>query len=262
MLIDVQSLKPEIEIPIDMVGITDVKVPCILKFAEPSTSVATVSALVSLSENYKGTHMSRISEEILSSPLEISISSFLEKAKHLKDKLASDLAMIKAICEVFVRKSSPATKRNGFYPVNYELGVLIDENLRKIWQTVTMEIMTLCPCSKEISKYNAHNQRARVIVRVYSDMDLFHSIVKIVDEAASSPLFPILKRPDEKVVTESSYEKPNFVEDIARLIASKLENLNVKFTVEVKSFESIHPYNAFCKIIRDCKNTNGLSSST
>ena len=184
----------------------------------------------------------------------LTLRSLKKIASEAKKKLKAENAHLEVAFTYLVEKKSPISKKYSF--VDYECKIISKVNCGDYEQRliVKVPVLLLCPCSKAISKYNAHNQRA--IVTVDTDLiDKFwiEDLIRLVEKEGSCELYPVLKRPDEKYVTEKSYENPKFVEDIVRDIALKLKNVaSVRaFTVECESYESIHNHNAFAKLASD-----------
>jgi len=216
---------------------------------------------VDLFSETRGTHMSRfaeIAEEISNSELnEELIPTILKK---IKERLETSLAKTELSFMLFLKKNSPVSKKEGSMNYNCKIvGELGEDN--ELWNYFEVEvpIATLCPCSKEISDFGAHNQRADVMLRVKSNKYIpLKEMIRAIEERSSGDLFSILKRVDEKFMTEKMYENPKFVEDVVRDIAlwAKADSRITDFIVKCKSFESIHNHNAYAIIINDEKNAN------
>jgi GTP cyclohydrolase I len=248
MLKDVQGQEDQRHIPLKHVGIKGLRWPVLLKDPHKGVqpSVAVVSLAVNLPHEQRGTHMSRFVESLKSmGPIH---PHDLEKVlDELKEKLEARKAMIDLEFPYFIEKKAPVTGNTGYLDVSCHYHAEKEETFQ-LDVGVDVPIHTLCPCSKEISKYGAHNQRAfaRMIIRSHKTVWI-EEMVAIAEASASSPIYSLLKRPDEKFVTEEAYENPRFVEDAAREIALRLnEDSRIDwYRVTVESEESIHNHNAF-----------------
>lgn len=260
-MLDVQNIKGDYKYKIDKVGITNVLYPIILK-NKKGMSVSTVGNLsmsVSLEQNLKGTNMSR---------LPILLSEFGENAWVLED-IKEDvkmlmLAMVKKMeskdgylemeFEFFLKKKAPVSHFKGIMPYKCKInGSLHLEPSIEYDYIISVEVpvTTLCPCSKAISEYSAHNQRGYVQVSIRdNDLIYIEDIIEMVESCASCEIYPILKRADEKYVTEKAYENPRFVEDMVRRVAEKLQQDNRVswFSISSRHQESIHTHDAFASI--------------
>jgi len=251
---DIQNLKDTRNVDIQKVGIKHIDLPLIIQRKNQSNQVVSAKARVnvSLPKDYKGTHMSRfvevLEEERKKNLLGVDIKKLLLK---LRKKLESKSAYAKFDFKYFIEKKAPKSRLKSLmcYDCYFE-GVLNGDNY-KFYLGAKIPVTTLCPCSKEISKYGAHNQRAIVKIKVSYD-ELNHiwleDIIKTVETSASSELYSLLKREDEKFVTETAYENPRFVEDLLREIVLKFEKNKIikEFEVEIEAMESIHNHNAWC----------------
>jgi GTP cyclohydrolase I len=248
MLKDVQGQEDLRHIPLKHVGIKDLRWPIILKDPQNGVqhSVAVVSLAVNLPHEQRGTHMSRFVES-LNSLGPISPHDLEQVLDLLKEHLSAKKAMIDLEFPYFIKKQAPVSGKCGYLDISCHYHAEKEDRFQ-LDVGVDVPIHTLCPCSKEISKYGAHNQRAyaRIVIRSLKTVWI-EELVKIAEEAASSPIYSLLKRPDEKFVTEKAYENPRFVEDAAREIALRLnEDKRIQwYRVSVESQESIHNHNAF-----------------
>lgn len=247
---DVQSSIDTRNIFIDNVGISDIKYPILFKNNDVNESVTAKFELsVSLSKEIRGTHMSRFVEvlnniEVLSSN---SIESFL---KQLKDKLHSDSVYINTKFIFFATNISPVSKIESLIDIDVEIDSSFANNKIYKFITYSIPVTTLCPCSKEISNFGAHNQRADIKIKVEYCSDTHNKIINEISNLASSKVYSLLKRVDEKYVTENAYTNPKFVEDVTRDIAIYLNENSIKYEfIEVKSYESIHNHIAFARIL-------------
>ena len=251
---DVQNEDDTRGIDIQKVGINDIDVP--LKILRRSNKTQTVGAKVrmsvSLPRQYKGTHMSRFVEVLnLYRTKDFSCKDIKCLLSDIKKVLKAESAHAKFSFKYFIDKKSPVTKLS--FPMAYDCsfeGNLDGENYR-FTLGVKVPVATLCPCSKEISEFSAHNQRAIVNLKVDYEQETNQvwpeDLIEMVESCSSVPLYTILKRSDEKYVTEKAYENPKFVEDILRDVVLKLrkDERILKFETEIEAFESIHNHNAW-----------------
>lgn len=252
---DVQSLKDDRNVALKKVGIKDLKWPIKVmdKTQGVQNTVGEIALSVDLPSDVRGTHMSRFIELINNldtvgpKGLEILLSQ-------LKEKLQARRAYCKIKFDYFIKKASPVTNIVAPFNVVCTLEAELNDEF-KCFITVAVPVNTLCPCSKEISEFGAHNQRATIEIKMtMSKLIWIEEIVKIAEECASSPVFSLLKRKDEKYVTENAYLNPRFVEDVVREAAIRLEDLAGVdwFSVHVESLESIHNHNAFAYTEKEC----------
>jgi len=253
-MLDIQNQKDYRNIDIDKVGIKGIRYPITVRDKEIKTqqTVASINMYVNLPKDYKGTHMSRLIEILNEHNRSISIQNFSDILSTMKERLNAESAHIEISFPYFIMKSAPVTHSQGLM----EYQCTFKGNLNKgkdLIIIIHVPITTLCPCSKEISDFGAHNQRGVVKLQVrFKKFVWIEDLIKLVEEAASSEVYSVLKREDEKYVTEKAYENPKFVEDIVRDIAKKLEyDANITwFAVESENFESIHNHNAYAYIER------------
>ena len=256
---DIQNEKDDRNIAIDKVGVKDIRYPITVldKATKTQQTVALINMYVNLPRDYKGTHMSRFVEILNEHDRMISIENFHEILSTMKKLLNAESAHIEMTFPYFVMKSSPVTHSQGL--MEYQCTFKGNLNDRKdLLLMITVPITTLCPCSREISAFGAHNQRGEVRLQVrFKKFIWIEDLIRLVEDAASCDVYSVLKREDEKYVTERAYENPKFVEDIVRDIAQKLDqDPNITwFAVESENFESIHNHNAYAYIERG--NTTG-----
>lgn len=253
MLRDIQNLKDNRNVDIQKVGIKNLKLPLIIQRKNSSNLVVSADArvCVSLPRHYKGTHMSRFVEVLTEwqhkNLLGVDIKGCLEKIINNLDVESGELEFK---FTYFIDKKSPVTKISA--PMSYECsfeGRIID-GVYKFILGVVVPVTTLCPCSKEISDNGAHNQRALINVKVSydeSEQIWIEDLIELVENCASCPLYTLLKREDEKFVTEKAWNNPKFVEDILRDVVVELRNFPVvnEFEVDCEAFESIHNHSAW-----------------
>ena len=253
MLRDIQNLKDNRNVDIQKVGIKNLKLPLIIQRKNSSNLVVSADArvCVSLPRHYKGTHMSRFVEVLTEwqhkNLLGVNIKGCLEK---IINNLDAESGELEFKFTYFIDKKSPVTKISA--PMSYECsfeGRIID-GVYKFILGVVVPVTTLCPCSKEISDNGAHNQRALINVKVSydeSEQIWIEDLIELVENCASCPLYTLLKREDEKFVTEKAWNNPKFVEDILRDVVVELRNFPVvnEFEVDCEAFESIHNHSAW-----------------
>ena len=250
---DIQNLEDTRGIDIQKVGIKDVELPLIIQRKNDTDQVVSARARmsVSLPKNYKGTHMSRFMEVIddwlVKNLLGVDIKGIL---KDFQKKLDAKSAHVRFNFKYFVKKEAPISKAQSVMGYDCSFEGNINDGDYEFLLGVKVPVTTLCPCSKEISKYSAHNQRAIIkIVVSYDEKDhiWIEDLIQLAESCGSCELYPILKRKDEKFVTEKAYENPKFVEDVIRDVILKLkENKVIKsFEVECEAFESIHNHSAW-----------------
>lgn len=249
---DVQKQQDGRKITINKVGVRDVKYPIIVDDREQGkqTTVANVNMFVDLPHNYRGTHMSRFVEILHHFHKESIIDNLEALLQEMQDRLDAEKAYIQFDFPYFMQKSSPRTEKKSLLSYQCKFKAMRDETFKLIL-SIKVPVLLLCPCSKEISKHNAHNQRAYVEVEVrYKNLVWIEELVELVEKSASEEVYTLLKRPDEKFITESAYENPKFVEDVVREVAQKLKLHDeiVEFKVQAISNESIHDHNAYAMV--------------
>ena len=248
---DVQNQADIRGVEIQKVGIKDFELPIVIqrKDAENKVIYASATCGVSLPAHYKGTHMSRF-VEVLNEWREEKTLDIRDCVEKMVEKLEAKSGYLKFDFKYFIDKKSPVTKLS--FPMAYDCsfeGNLNGENY-KFTLGVKVPVATLCPCSKEISNYGAHNQRAIVSVKVTYPEDehvWIEDLISKIEKTASSELYPLLKREDEKFVTEHAYDNPKFVEDVLRdvVLALREDDKIDSFEVECESLESIHNHSAW-----------------
>ncbi len=252
---DTQSGRDERHIAIQRVGVRGVRYPLQLRIgrAELST-VAEWDLDVALPAEQKGTHMSRFVAWLDALDAPIDAAGLRTRTLAMLDKLHADAGRIEARFPFFLRKRAPVSGVESL--LEYQ-GRWIAEARGggvTVWAEVVVPVKSLCPCSKEISDYGAHNQRSHVTIRVELLAEIpWSELVRFAEDSASSEIWPMLKRADEKWVTERAYENPKFVEDLVRDVALRLDaDRRVgRYSVDVENFESIHAHSAVARIERD-----------
>lgn len=250
---DTQNEPDDRRIAIDRVGVRALKFPLRIRDRDQSHqhTIATVSLAVDLPHHYKGTHMSRFVEVLHAHGRELTVGSIAAMPKELLDRLDARKAHVEMRFPYFRAKQAPVSKAEGL--VDYGVVFQVDAEGDDVDFVVTVEVpvTTLCPCSKAISARGAHNQRGTVTLSVRFRKPIWiEDLIELVEASASSELFSILKRPDEKHVTEVAYDNPVFVEDLVRNIAQRAEkHRDIRwYRVEAENYESIHNHNAWAMI--------------
>jgi len=253
---DVQSSQDTRQIPINKVGIKDIRHPVRVadRTGGEQHTIANFNMYVNLPHNFKGTHMSRFVEILNNHEREISVKSFKEMMVDMTERLEADSGHVEMNFPYFVNKKAPASGVMSLmdYDVTF-IGDFVDGD-NKFTLKVLVPVTSLCPCSKNISDYGAHNQRSHVTVTAtLKDFMWIEEIIDLVEQEASCELYGLLKRPDEKVITERAYDNPKFVEDMVRDVAARLnaEERISAYIVESENFESIHNHSAYALIERD-----------
>jgi GTP cyclohydrolase I len=248
-MIDIQSTPDTREVPLQKVGVKNVRYPVQVldKNRKIQSTTASINLFVNLPHNFKGTHMSRFIEVFHKYHNDISMNNFLEMLEEIRTKLQAERAFGRISFPYFIEKKAPVSGNSGFmeYTCSYEGESTVED--AKFFISIKVPIATLCPCSKAISEYGAHNQRGFVKVKVlYSKFFWIEDVISMIEECASTPLYSVLKRQDEKFVTEHAYDNPRFVEDVVREVYLGLKKMDFKwFTVEAETEESIHYHNAY-----------------
>lgn len=250
---DVQSGPAQVAMPIDRVGVRGLKFPLLVRDRSRGSqnTVATVDVAVDLPAAFKGTHMSRFVQALENWNEELDYAAMKRLLEDVKTRLEARRAHIVFRFPYFLRKAAPATASLGMVPYECRLTGDLDEGAPRFLLEVTVPVMTVCPCSKAISREGAHSQRAEVRLAVrMRGFSWIEDFVDIAEASASSPVYSLLKRADEKFVTEDAFSRPTFVEDVVRNVADRLvKHPQVSaFRVEVESYESIHAHNAFACI--------------
>ncbi len=250
---DVQNTADTRRMPINKVGIKDIRHPVRVRdrTGGDQHTIANFNMYVNLPHNFKGTHMSRFVEILNEHEREISVQSFKHMLKEMAQRLEAESGHIEMTFPYFVCKAAPVSGVKSL--MDYDVTFLgkITDGKHQTTLKVIVPVTSLCPCSKKISEYGAHNQRSHVTITVRtSEFVWIEDIIDIVEEEASCELYGLLKRPDEKQVTERAYENPKFVEDMVRDIAGRLneDSRITAYCVESENFESIHNHSAYALI--------------
>lgn len=250
---DVQQSPDTRRIGIDKVGVKNVRYPIVVQDKNNARqhTIARINMYVELPHQFKGTHMSRFME-ILNQyrEEEVTLDEMESILRDMKSRLESQCAHIELSFPYFIEKKAPASGARGL--MSYDCRFIATlSNEKDFILEVSVPVTSLCPCSREISAYGAHNQRSYVRVAIRSSaMVWIEDLISIIEQCGSAPVYSLLKREDEKVVTEQAYENPMFVEDIVRSVTLKLQQVDrIKwFRVECENFESIHNHSAYATL--------------
>jgi GTP cyclohydrolase IB len=253
---DVQSTEDKRKLAIDKVGIKAIRHP--IKVSERGGgvqhTVAVFNMYVSLPHHFKGTHMSRFVEILNAHEREISVATFQVMLDQMMERLEAQSGTIEMTFPYFINKAAPVSKVMSLMDYEVTFTGEISGGVKRFTMKVVVPVTSLCPCSKKISAYGAHNQRSHVTIAARTrDFVWIEELVEYAEHHASSELYGLLKRPDEKHVTERAYDNPKFVEDMVRDVAADL-NRDKRITwyvVESENFESIHNHSAYALIEND-----------
>ena len=252
-LTDTQNERDDRQLPIDRVGVRSLRFPLSIRDRDSAVqhTVATVSLAVDLPHQFKGTHMSRFVEVLHAHGSELTVSTIAGMPKELIKKLHADKAHVEFRFPYFRAKKAPVSGAEGLLDYGVIFEVNADKDASDFVLTVEVPVTTLCPCSKAISARGAHNQRGIVTLAIrFKELVWIEDLIELVETSASAQLYSLLKRPDEKFVTEAAYDNPVFVEDLVRNVAqkAKADPRITWFRVEAENFESIHNHNAWAMI--------------
>jgi len=259
-LADVQNSTDARGVALDQVGVCDLKYPITVldRDEEMQQTVAEVSMSVGIPEEFKGTHMSRFVEVLNQYRGDFTMHTLPDLLQTLRERLEAKQARIEVQFPYFLERTAPVTEKEALMDYDCSFVGEVSGEDSTFTLGVTVPVTSLCPCSKEISDEGAHSQRGEVNIKVRSvpnkegDPTLIwiEELVEMAEASASSPLYPLLKRPDERHVTMQAYQNPGFVEDITRDMAVRLKGDErvAWFHLEVENFESIHNHNAFAEV--------------
>ncbi len=250
---DVQGSADARRLAINRVGIKDIRHPVLVKDRSSGVqhTIARFNMYVHLPQDFKGTHMSRFVDILNRHEREISVESFKDMLYEMVKMLEAKAGVIEMTFPYFVNKSAPVSGVESL--MDYEVTFIgeIENQAIKTQIKVEVPVTSLCPCSKKISDYGAHNQRSHVTVTVLANKFIWiEELIDTVEKTASCELYGLLKRPDEKYVTEKAYDNPKFVEDMVRDVATEFnkDDRIRSYTVESENFESIHNHSAYALI--------------
>ncbi|MFZ4116172.1 MAG: GTP cyclohydrolase FolE2 [Chthoniobacterales bacterium] len=264
---DTQSQTDDRQLAIDRVGVKNIRYPIEIRdrpqkkgeeeALSSQSTVALVQLTVDLPHHFKGTHMSRFVEVLNSHGSVLHVLNIRDILEQLLLKLHAEQAHVDFEFPFFLKKAAPITKAKALIDYNVRFSATLTKNKKQprgifdFVVTVVVPVTTLCPCSKAISKSGAHNQRGQVTFSVRCAKTMWiEEMIRLVEDSASCELYTLLKRPDEKFVTERAYENPVFVEDLVRNVALRAEATKniLWYRVEAENFESIHNHNAYALI--------------
>ena len=250
---DVQNMADTRHLAIHKVGIKSIRHPVQVKDKSMGVqhTIATFNMYVRLPHNFKGTHMSRFVEILNHHGREISVESFESILREMVDKLEAESGYIEMSFPYFVNKTAPVSGVQSLLDYDVTFVGEINNGEYRFTMKVLVPVTSLCPCSKKISERGAHNQRSHVTITARTRRSVWiEEVIRYAEEHASCELYGLLKRPDEKFVTERAYDNPQFVEDIVRDVAGELnrdERIEA-YVVESENFESIHNHSAYALI--------------
>lgn len=253
---DVQSSADSRHIAIDKVGIKDIRHPVRIRDRSGGEqhTVANFNMYVNLPHNFKGTHMSRFVEILNHHERELTVDSFKEMLGEMIEILEAEAGHIEMNFPYFINKKAPVSGVESLMDYDVTFIGEIRDGKPQLNIKVVVPVTSLCPCSKKISDYGAHNQRSHVTVNVRTcGFVWIEELIELVEQEASCELYGLLKRPDEKAVTERAYDNPKFVEDMVRDVAARLnaDDRICAYVVESENFESIHNHSAYAMIVKD-----------
>lgn len=255
---DIQAEPPAIPLALDEAGISDLRYPVTVQLGDGTRqhTVASVSFAASVAVDVRGVHMSRFVEILHEWHERISVATLHLLLEELRDRLGADTALARFVFPVFLERAAPVTGSAAYVPYDCGLEGFLRENQAQHTLTVRVPVKSLCPCSREISDYGAHNQRGTIEISVELSDSVdgifldFADLIAVAEQAGSSQIYSVLKRPDERYVTMRAYENPAFVEDITRSVADVLRaDRRVRSgRIRVVNEESIHSHNAYATI--------------
>lgn len=253
---DVQNSLDTRQIPIDKVGIKDIRHPIVVRdrSGREQHTIAMFNMYVSLPHNFKGTHMSRFVETLNDHEYEISVKSFKSMIEEMTRILDAKTGHVEMTFPYFINKAAPVSGVQSLMDYEVTFTGEIKDGESRVTVKVVVPVTSLCPCSKDISDRGAHNQRSHVTLHVRTQEFIWiEELIDIVEQVASCELYGLLKRPDEKYVTERAYDNPKFVEDIVRDVAVLLKSDEriQAYTIESENFESIHNHSAYAMLSFD-----------
>ena len=253
---DIQSSEDTRYIHIDRVGMKDIRHPIVVRdrSGRDQHTVATFNMYVSLPHNFKGTHMSRFVEILNHHEYEITVESFKRMIVEMTEVLQAEAGHIEMSFPFFMIKFAPISKVQSL--MDYQVSFIgqIQNKVTSVLVKIVVPVTSLCPCSKNISDYGAHNQRSHVTVQARLRSFVWvEELIEMIEKVGSCELYGLLKRSDEKYVTEKAYDNPKFVEDIVRDVAIRLnaDDRITAYVIESENFESIHNYSAYAMVDRD-----------
>jgi len=255
-MIDIQNQRDHRRVEINKVGVKDIEYPITVldKRNKVQHTVGKVNMYVNLPQYFKGTHMSRFIEILNEYRGTINIKAISTILNKMKEKLNAESAYMEVEFPYFIEKRAPKSGAKSLMGYTCQFLASLTAERHSLVVGITVPVTTLCPCSREISKKGAHNQRSMVSVKVtFRKFFWIEDLIRIVENSASSAVYSLLKRSDEKFITEKAYDNPMFVEDVVRSVALKLKaHPNITwFSVESENLESIHNHNAYAYVEKE-----------
>ena len=255
-MVDIQSLRDDRNLEIQKVGVKGIKYPVIVLDKTNGTQHvnATINMYVNLPHHFKGTHMSRFVEILNDYRGQINIKNFNQILEKMREKLDAKSAHMEIEFPYFIEKQAPVSGAKSHMEYWCSFCGESNGNENVFLVGITVPVTTVCPCSKEISNLGAHNQRSIVKLKLrFKKFFWIEDVIKLVEESASGEIYSLLKRPDEKYVTEKAFEKPMFVEDVVRSIAERLNEIEnfTSYCIEAENIESIHNHSAYAYIEKE-----------
>lgn len=259
-MIDVQSRQDLRGIALDRVGVTGLRYPIVVldQAHERQETVASITMSVNLPHHFKGTHMSRFVEVLNQHHGEITMRTLPQILKDLRARLDAESARVELSFPYFLERKAPVSNARGLMDFDCSFIGEMSGDASEFSLGVKVPVTSLCPCSKEISDYGAHNQRGIITLQVRSTLAedghphlvWIEELIAVAEASASSPVYPLLKRADERHVTMQAYDNPVFVEDMARNVAGRLQGdpRIAWFHIHAENFESIHNHSAFASL--------------
>ena len=250
---DIHSERDTRRLALDRAGVKGLRYPiCVLdRQRGQQHTVAEIDMSVSVPQRRKGAHMSRFVELLNKHRREIDIRRFRSLCAELRKDHDAEAAHVTVRFPYFIEKMAPVSGERGLVDYACSFSASVTSKGSDLWVAVDVPVTSLCPCSKAISKHGAHNQRSLVSVRVwFAKFFWIEDLIALIEDSASCELYALLKRPDEKYVTERAYERPRFVEDLVREVGTRLRSdaNYTRWEVEAESFESIHAHNAYAAL--------------
>lgn len=252
---DVQKTRDFRKLAINKVGVKDISYPIVVMDKNDAFqhTVARVNMYVDLPHHFKGTHMSRFVEILNAHRKEMALDKMETTLQKIKDKLGASSAHLEMEFPYFIEKRAPVSGAESLMEYSCRFLATLADQFDFVLE-IRVPVTSLCPCSKGLSRFGAHNQRGIITVQVrYREFVWIEDLVAVIEECGSSPVYALLKREDEKFVTEQAFENPRFVEDMVREAALRLQKMdNVTwFSVSAENFESIHNHSAYAVIEMD-----------
>jgi len=256
-LADLQRSQPGVALRIDWVGVSHLRQPLLVldRSHAKQETVAELTLAVDLDASARGAHLSRFLDILAEAENELTTRTAPSLLAEMRRRLGAQAARVVAHFPYFVEKRAPVTGARGLLDIATTFTFTDRGNGAEFLMRATVPVTTLCPCSRAVSDYGAHNQRCDV--KIWADCAAdgdaivwIEDLVELVEAHGSAPIYPALKRPDERHVTMQAYDNPAFVEDVVRGVAAELDCVPgvQRFAVEASSDESIHNHRAFARI--------------